>query len=79
MSAQVYTAPGCPFCVQAKALLSRRGVSFSEIDAGADPAQRAALMARSGRRTVPQIYLDGRHIGGFDDLLAFARAGGLNP
>ncbi|WP_271411408.1 glutaredoxin 3 [Pseudomonas sp. Q1-7] len=77
MKATLYTATGCPYCVQALALLSRRGLDITMIDVGADPEERAALVARTGRRTVPQIYVEGRHIGGFDDLRAFDRQGGL--
>ncbi|QSL94978.1 glutaredoxin 3 [Ectopseudomonas toyotomiensis] len=77
MNATLYTTSGCPYCIQAKALLSRRGVNVTEIDVGASPDQRAALIARTGRRTVPQIYIEGNHVGGFDDLVAFDRIGGL--
>lgn len=77
MNATLYTTRGCPYCIQAKALLSRRGVNVTEIDIGASPEQRAPLIARTGRRTVPQIYIEGNHVGGFDDLVAFDRIGGL--
>ncbi len=72
---QVYTAASCPFCVRAKRLLGARGVPFDEIDVGDDAEARADLVRRTGRRTVPQIFIDGRSIGGFEELAALdARA-----
>jgi glutaredoxin 3 len=72
---QVYTTTSCPFCVRAKRLLHERGIPFEEIDVGADAALRVALVERTGRRTVPQIFIDGRSIGGFEELAALdARA-----
>ena len=72
---QVYTAASCPFCVRAKRLLGARGVPFDEIDVGDDAEARADLVRRTGRRTVPQIFIDGRSIGGFEELVALdARA-----
>ena len=72
---QVYTAASCPFCVRAKRLLEVRGVPFDEIDVGNDLEARADLVRRTGRRTVPQIFIDGRSIGGFEELAALdARA-----
>jgi glutaredoxin 3 len=82
MSAKVtmYTTAVCPYCVRAKALLKQRGVEqIDEIRIDADPAQRDAMMARTGRRTVPQIYIGETHVGGCDDLYALDRAGGLEP
>ncbi|PZR57404.1 MAG: glutaredoxin 3 [Stutzerimonas stutzeri] len=73
MTAEVYTKPNCPFCVRAKALLEKRGVEYTEISA---VEHREALIERvttdtgAAPRTVPQVYLDGKHIGGFDDLSA---------
>lgn len=75
----IYTTPVCPYCVQAKQLLARKGVSWREIDVSADPALRAEVMAKSGRRTVPQIWIGEYHVGGFDDLHALDRAGKLDP
>ncbi len=72
---QLYTAASCPFCVRAKRLLEARGVPFDEIDVGSDLEARADLVRRTGRRTVPQIFIDGRSIGGFEELAALdARA-----
>jgi glutaredoxin 3 len=67
---EVYTTPSCPFCVLAKRLLQARGIPFDEIDVGADAALRVELVRRTGRRTVPQIFIDGDSIGGFEELAA---------
>lgn len=75
----VYTGPFCPYCVQAKMLLKRKGVEFREVDVSRDPAIRADVMARSGQRTVPQIWIGEYHVGGCDDLYALDRAGKLDP
>jgi len=66
----VYTTPSCPFCVRAKRLLEARGIDYDEIDVADDPALRADLVKRTGRRTVPQIFIDGQPIGGFEELAA---------
>lgn len=77
---EIYTSPLCGYCHMAKRLLAQKGVDFIEHDTFADPTLRAEAMTRSGgRRTVPQIFIDGRHIGGCDDLHALDRAGGLDP
>lgn len=77
---EIYTTPTCPFCIRAKALLHSKGASFVETDVSQDPELRAAMTQRAGgRRTVPQIFIDGRHIGGSDDLAALDRAGRLDP
>jgi glutaredoxin 3 len=73
----MYTTPSCPFCVRAKRLLDARGIAFDEIDVSADDAVRAEVMERTGRRTVPQIFIDGRSIGGFEELAAMDTAGEL--
>ena len=76
----MYCTAVCPYCIRAEALLRQRGVAdIHKIHIDRDPAQRAVMMERTGRRTVPQIYIDERHIGGFDDLSALDRAGGLLP
>lgn len=76
----MYCTAVCPYCVRAEMLLKQRGVSeIQKIRIDLDPSQRAIMMERTGRRTVPQIYIDERHIGGFDDLSALDRAGGLVP
>ena len=74
----VYTTPVCPYCVQAKQLLARKGAAYREIDVSRDAALRQEVMARSGRRTVPQIWIGDYHVGGFDDLYALERAGKLD-
>ncbi|MEL6957431.1 MAG: glutaredoxin 3 [Pseudomonadota bacterium] len=77
---EIYTTPICGFCHRAKQLLSSKGVSFVEIDVMSDPDRRAEMMQRSnGGRTVPQVFIDNRHIGGSDDLAAMDRAGKLDP
>ena len=77
---EIYTTPTCPYCQAAKALLTRKGAAYEEIDVGADPSLRIAMMERAGgRRSVPQIFIDGRHVGGSDDLHALDRAGKLDP
>jgi glutaredoxin 3 len=75
----VYTTGWCPYCARAKALLDRKGAGYVEIDIEATATARAEMMERSGRRTVPQIFIDDRHIGGCDDLHALDAAGGLDP
>lgn len=75
----VYSASYCPYCTRAKELLTRKGVAFTEIDVTSDDAQREALIAKSGgRRTIPQIFINGQHIGGFDDMNALDKAGKLD-
>jgi glutaredoxin 3 len=75
---KMYTTQVCPFCLRAKALLKQRGVdSIDEIRIDLDPAQREQMMATTGRRTVPQIYIGDTHVGGCDELMALDRAGGL--
>ena len=77
---EIYTQPWCPFCARAMSLLSSKGVAFREIDAPHGSAERQESVRRSGgRTTVPQIFIDGRHIGGCDDLVALDRAGQLDP
>lgn len=76
---EVYTTPTCPYCHAAKALLNEKGVAFTEITV-LDPALREAMTERAhGRRTVPQIFVGDTHVGGYDDLSALDRAGGLDP
>lgn len=76
----IYTKFFCPYCSRAKALLGRKGVDFNEIDVTIDTAGFAAMVVRAaGRRTVPQIFIDDRHIGGCDDLVALDAAGTLDP
>ncbi|MFZ9734475.1 MAG: glutaredoxin 3 [Burkholderiaceae bacterium] len=76
----MYTTAVCPYCQRAEALLKQRGVSqIEKIRIDLDPAARDAMMTRTGRRTVPQIYIGEHHVGGFDDLAALDREGGLAP
>jgi len=65
---KVYTTRVCPYCIRAKALLAKRGIPFEEVDVTRDDAKRDWLVAASGRRTVPQIFIDGQPIGGSDEL-----------
>jgi glutaredoxin 3 len=76
---EIYTTPVCPYCVRAKRLLQARGIPYDEIDVGSDDALRVAIVERTGRRTVPQIFIDGRSIGGFDELAEMDAAGELAP
>jgi len=76
---EIYTTPYCPYCVRAKALLEKKGVDYTETDVS-DIDLRAAMTKRAGgSRTVPQIFIDGRHIGGCDDLHDLERNGELDP
>ncbi len=76
---EIYTTPLCGYCLAAKALLTRKGVAFREIDVSRDAALRQAMAERAGgRRTVPQVFIGGRHVGGSDDLHALDRAGLLD-
>lgn len=74
----IYTRPFCGFCARAIKLLNEKGVAFTEIEAGMDPAKRREMMERSGRNTFPQIFVGGAHVGGCDDLMALERAGKLD-
>lgn len=75
----IYTTPICPYCVRAKSLLAKKGVTYKEIDVAADPTVRAQMVARAGgRQTVPQIFIGSTHIGGSDDLYALERKGELD-
>jgi glutaredoxin 3 len=74
---EIYTTRSCPYCVRAKRLLQARRIPYDEIDVGDDDALRADIVQRTGRQTVPQIFIDGRPIGGFDELAAMDAAGEL--
>lgn len=77
---ELYSGFLCGYCFAAKRLLRRKGVSFDEIKVGFRPARRAEMMERAGgSHTVPQIFIDGKHIGGCDDLHALDAAGRLDP
>jgi len=75
---EIYTTRSCPYCVGAKRLLEARGIEFAEFDVGADSALRQQVIERTGRRTVPQIFVDGVAIGGFEELAAMDAAGELD-
>ena len=76
---EIYTTPTCPYCKAAKALLTRKGVSYHETDVSRDPQIRVAMTQRAGgRRTVPQIFINGQHVGGSDDLHALEDEGKLD-
>jgi glutaredoxin 3 len=77
---EIYTTMICPYCVRAKRLLAERKADYVEFDVMADSAKRAEMQRRAGGRTsVPQIFINGKHIGGSDELYALDRAGGLAP
>jgi len=77
---ELYTTMFCPYCARARNLLCKKGVNFTEIDVMGDDEKREEMIARSnGRYTVPQIFIDGRHIGGSDELVALERDGKLDP
>ena len=76
----MYSSGVCPYCIQAERLLAARGVTdIAKVRIDLEPARRAEMMQRTGRRTVPQIYIGDFHVGGFDDLLVLDRAGKLAP
>lgn len=76
---EIYTTPYCPYCARAKQLLNAKGVTYEEIDVMANPARKPEMIARAqGRRTVPQIFIDGDGVGGCDDIMALDRAGKLD-
>lgn len=74
----VYTTTICPYCVRAKMLLQRKGVPYEEVDVSGDADARRALVERTRQRTVPQIFINGEHIGGCDELYTLERAGELD-
>jgi glutaredoxin 3 len=77
---KMYTTAVCPFCIRAKHLLTQRGVAqIEEIRIDQNPAERDHMMAITGRRTVPQIFIGSTHVGGCDDLMALDARGGLVP
>ena len=76
---EIYTSPLCGYCHAAKRLLTAKGVSFAETDVSSNLEMRQKMTGRNGRRTVPQIFIGGKHVGGYDDLAALERAGKLDP
>jgi glutaredoxin 3 len=76
---ELYTTMFCPYCARARAVLERKGVAFTDIDINEQPERRAEMLRRAhGRHTVPQIFIDGEHIGGSDELVALDRRGELD-
>lgn len=76
----MYSTGVCPYCVMAERLLKAKGVAeIEKVRVDLEPARREEMMQRTGRRTVPQIFVGDRHVGGYDDLAALDRAGGLDP
>ena len=76
---EMYATSWCPYCERARSLLRAKGVAFDEISLEAHHEQREEMIRRSGRRTVPQVFIGGEHVGGCDDLHALDAAGGLDP
>ncbi len=77
-SVVLYTTRYCPYCIRAKQLLSSKGVSFQDIPVDNDPEKRSEMMQKSGRHTVPQIWIGGTHVGGCDELYELERKGKLD-
>lgn len=76
----MYSTAVCPYCIRAESFLRSKGVTeIAKVRVDLDPARRVEMMEKTGRRTVPQIYVGDTHVGGFDDLVALDRAGGLDP
>jgi glutaredoxin 3 len=76
----IYTTPVCGYCVQAKRLLTRKGVTYEEVDVSRKPEERRMMIQKSGgRMTVPQIFVNGSHIGDCDEIYALEKAGKLDP
>jgi glutaredoxin 3 len=76
---EIYTTPFCGYCARAKGLLDRKGAAYDEMDVMMDEKKRAEMRERSKRSTVPQIFINGQHIGGSDELAALEQAGKLDP
>jgi glutaredoxin 3 len=76
---EIYTTPFCGYCARAKGLLDRKGAAYEEMDVMMDEKKRAEMRERSKRSTVPQIFINGQHIGGSDELAALEQAGKLDP
>lgn len=75
----MYSSAICPYCVAAKNFLKQRGVEWRELRVDLDPVARTEMLERARRTSVPQIFINGTHVGGFDDMVALDRAGGLAP
>ena len=79
MKVLMYTTAVCPYCMMAERLLVSKGVEVEKVRIDLEPQRRAEMMEKTGRRTVPQIYVGETHVGGYDDLAALDRAGKLDP
>lgn len=75
----MYTSAVCPYCVAAKNFLKSKGRTWTEVRVDLDPAERSRMQARAKRTSVPQIFVGDVHVGGYDDMIALHRAGGLDP
>jgi glutaredoxin 3 len=75
----MYTTAMCPYCVAAKNFLKSRGAAWTEVRVDVDASQRALMWEKTRRSSVPQIFINGHHVGGYDDLVALDRSGGLQP
>ena len=75
----IYTTRWCPFCIQAKALLDRKGVSYQEIPVDGDPTARQQMALKAGKTSVPQVWIGEQHIGGCDELFFFFHSGTRDP
>jgi glutaredoxin 3 len=76
----MYTTAMCPYCIQAERFLRNKGVAeIAKVRVDLEPARRLEMMVKTGRRTVPQIYIGHTHVGGYEDMVALDRAGGLEP
>ncbi|HEY1140026.1 MAG TPA: glutaredoxin 3 [Lysobacter sp.] len=75
----IYTTAVCPYCVAAKNFLKSKGLEWSEVRVDTDPAEREKMVAITRRTSVPQIFVGDTHVGGYDDMMALHRAGGLEP
>jgi glutaredoxin 3 len=75
----MYSSAICPYCVAAKNFLKQRGVEWREVRVDLDPVARSEMLSRAKRTSVPQIFINGQHVGGFDDMVTLDRAGGLAP
>lgn len=76
---EMYTTAICPYCVAAKSFLARKGLKVEEFRVDADPTLRTEMVEKTRRMTVPQIFVNGHYVGGYDDLVALDRKGGLDP
>ena len=75
----IYSTAICPYCVAAKNFLKSRGASYTEVRIDSDPVARALMMEKTRRTSVPQIFINGTHVGGYEELVALDRSGGLRP